>query len=137
MPKEIALVVGSIFFTANIILLVIDIYELHCDIKLLKTGNEIMGIITKVVTYPEYDNLQSGQYRFIAEFKIDNQTYYSISRFISTSKEKYMNKEVVIVYDKNNPLNARFKYDKNLKGSSIMHAVFLIISIGLVIYGIY
>jgi hypothetical protein len=55
------------------------------------------------VTCADEENVNSDQYRFIAQLKINNISYYSKSRYPSSSKNKYINNEVEIIYDPNNP----------------------------------
>ena len=133
-----ALLSGVILIFFGLIWFFIKLYELNRDKKLLKTGRRTKGIITESVTYPNEDDLNSGQYKFIADFKTEkNETHYVKSRFASRSPEKYMNTEVTIIYDPDNPDVARFEHDISIKREVYTYIALTILGILLLLAGVF
>lgn len=131
-----AIIAGLILFTIGFFRLLKSIFEWHNDQKLIKTGDRATGTITDTITFRDDDYLNSGQHRFIAEFKTkDNTTAYSKSRFVSRSKEKYLNTKVIIIYDAKNPQKSRFENDISMIRDVYMYIIILILGIGLMLFG--
>ncbi|MFW5771314.1 MAG: hypothetical protein ACOCX9_07750 [Spirochaetota bacterium] len=129
---------GVILIVIGIPETLINLYEWFKDKKLLKTGNRTTGIIVESVTYPQDDTVNTGQYRFIASFTDNNGiSAFSKSRFASRSPATYMNKDVIIVYDKNNPDISRFEVDISLVRDVIEKFSVLLLGIVLILSGFY
>lgn len=126
---------GSILTFYGFVDGVFDFFDWHRDKKLLLTGIETTGKITDAATYPQIENVNSGQYRFYAEFKsADNTTHFAASHFASSSPEKFLNTEVAIIYDPKNPDHSRFKNDISLVRDVIINICVFVIGLGLIIY---
>ena len=133
-----ALIAGPLLFLYGFFNTIISVYEWHRDMKLFKTGQRAVGMITEAVTYPNDDSVNSGQYRFIADFKTENDiTCYAKSRFASRAKEKFLNTEVIIIYDPGDPDNSRFEHDISLIRDVFENVLLLTSGIGLFLYGIF
>ena len=131
-----ALLSGLILSATGFFRTLISLYEWYADKKLLITGLKAEALITEAVTYPADDSVNTGQYRFIAEFKAkDNITYYAKSRFASRSKEKYMNTAVTVVYDPDNPDKSRFERDISVIRDVNENIIILVIGTGLILFG--
>ncbi|HOI74269.1 MAG TPA: DUF3592 domain-containing protein [Syntrophales bacterium] len=114
---------------------VFNFFDWRRDEKLLRTGIETTGKITDAATYPQIENVNSGQYRFYAEFKAaDNTTHVAASHFASSSPEKFLNTEVAVIYDPKNPDHSRFKNDIRLIREVAINISVFLIGLGLIIY---
>jgi len=112
-----------------------NFFDWRRDEKLLRTGIETTGKITDAATYPQIENVNSGQYRFYAEFKAaDNTTHVAASHFASHSPERFLNTEVAILYDPKNPDHSRFKTDISLVREVIINIAVFLIGLGLIVY---
>ncbi|MBN2080112.1 MAG: hypothetical protein JW838_14180 [Spirochaetes bacterium] len=137
MPKDFAAVLGLILLVISAIHLVINLYEWRRDMNLLHTGTETTGIITDAATYPDIENVNSGQYRFYADFTVKGVTCCASSRFASRKKSAFMNREVAIVYDPENPARSRFKHDISVLRDGVEYIILFIVGLALSIYGIF
>jgi len=137
MPREFAIVMGLILLVIASVNLVIILYEWRCDRKLVRAGVETTGRITDAATYPEIENVNSGQYRFYAEFMAGGATYHASSRFASGSRDEFLGKEIAILYDPENPGKSRFKNDISVIRNEFQYVVVLLAGIGLVVYGVF
>ncbi len=135
MPQVIALILGVIFVLIGLVQTFISLHEWFRDKMLLRTGSETNGTVIDEVTYPSDDNLQTGQYRYIVRYFVDNSAYHVSSRF-SGRKHEYLKRYVPIVYDPAFPERSRFKYDRDLRHDVLKHVLILAIGVGLVIYGL-
>lgn len=133
-----ALLAGIILIVLGFFNTLIGLYEWHCDEELLKTGSKAVGTITDAVTYPQDDSVNTGQYRFVAEFKSeDNKTCYAKSRFASRAKDKYLNTKVTVIYDPGNPERSRFEHDISIMRDVYEYIFMFVPGIGLLLFGIY
>ncbi len=107
------------------------------DKKLLLTGVETTGKITDAATYPQIENVSSGRYRFYAEFRsADNSVHIAASRFAGSSPEKFLDTEVAIIYDPENPDHSRFKNDISIARDLIINLITFITGLGLFLYAV-
>ena len=136
MPGELAIIMGLFLFVIASVNLVIVLYEWHCDRKLVRSGVETKGRITDAATFPDIENVNSGQYRFYAEYSVNGVAYHSSSRFVSGSRDEYLGKEVAILYDPDNPGKSRFKNDISVMRNEAGYIIVLLAGIGLVVYGL-
>jgi hypothetical protein len=138
MPTETEIgcfLIGAILAFYGFVDGIIDFFDWRHDKKLLLTGTETTGKITDAATYPQIENVNSGQYRFYAEFKAaDNSTHTAASHFASGSPEKFLNTEVAIIYDPKNPDHSRFKNDISLVREVILKIGMFVIGLGLILY---
>jgi hypothetical protein len=126
---------GSILTFYGFVDGIFDFFDWRRDKKLLLTGTETTGKIKDAATYPDIENVNSGQYRFYAEFKsADNTTHVAASHFASSSPEKFLNTEVAIIYDPKNPDHSRFKNDISLGREVILKIGMFVIGLGLILY---
>jgi hypothetical protein len=137
MPGEFAIIMGLILFVIASVNLVIVLYEWHCDRKLVRSGVETTGRITDAATYPEIENVSSGQYRFYAEFSVSGVTYHAGSRFSGGMKDELLGREVAILYDPEDPEKSRFKNDISVMRNEAGYIIVLLAGIGLVVYGVF
>ncbi len=136
MPKDFIAVIGLIMLVISAIHLAIILYEWRRDMNLLRTGREATGIITDAATYPEIENVNSGQYRFYADFTVDGVTYCASSRFASRRKNDFMDREVTVVYDPADPGRSRFKDDISVLRDGLDYIILLIIGLALSAWGL-
>lgn len=113
MPIDIALsFTGLILLVIGIFSLPFYLYDWYKNKKLIKEGQETKGIITEALTYQNDDGLNSGQYRYCSEYYDNKENkHFVTSRFANRNPDKWLKKEVSIVYELNNPKNAFFKQD--------------------------
>ncbi len=136
MPKDFIAVIGLIMLVISAIHLAIILYEWRRDMNLLRTGRETMGMINDAATYPDIENVNSGQYRFYADFTVNGVTYYASSRFASRRKNAFMNREVAIVYDPADPGRSRFKQDISVLRDGLEYIVLFIVGLALSAWGL-
>jgi hypothetical protein len=122
-------------FAISLVNLLFILHEWYCDRRLLRKGIETTGKITDAATYPDIENVNSGQYRFYAEFIVNDITYHASSRFVSGLKNGFLGKEVPILYDPDDPEKSRFKNDISIMRKEAGFIVMLFAGICLVIYG--
>ncbi len=116
---------------------IFNLVEWRREKKLLLTGTETKGTIIDAHTYPDIEELNSGQYCFTAEFKAaDNIAYHARSRFASRSPHKFLNREVAIIYDPQNPQHSRFKTDISIMREIIIKISMLAIGLGLILFAL-
>ena len=133
-----ALLAGAILFIFGSIWTLISLHDWSQDKKLLRTGKRAIGRISDAVTYPDEDDVNSGQYKLIADFKTeDNETRYAKSRFTSRSPEEFMKNEVIIVYNPDNRDQARFERDFSIKRDVYLYIALTIIGIVLILIGVF
>ncbi|PLW94823.1 MAG: hypothetical protein C0592_01740 [Marinilabiliales bacterium] len=133
-----ALLAGAILFIFGSIWTLISLYDWFQDKKLLRTGARTTGIITEAVTYPDEDDVNTGQYKFIADYKTENnETRYVKSRFASRSPEEYLHKEVSIIYNPVNRHHARFEKDISIKRDVYLYITLTVIGIVLILIGVF
>ena len=114
-----------------------NFFDWRRDRKLLLTGTETTGRITDSATYPQIENVSSGQYRFYAEFRSpDNAHHIAASRFTSSSPEKFLNTEVAVIYDSRDPDHSRFKNDISIARDLIINIIMFAIGMGLFLYAV-
>ncbi len=135
MPKEFAIIMGLILIVISSGNLLFILYEWYCDRKLQRRGVETIGRITDAATYPDIENVNTGQYRLYAEFKVGDATYHANSRFAGGSRDEFLGKETVIVYDPDNPEKSRFKNDISVIRKEAGYIIVLLAGSGLVVYG--
>lgn len=109
------LLVGIIisFFGAGRLLLLI--YDWRQDCHLFSEGFRTKARVINRVTYPNEDELQSSQYRLIADFKDgEGYTHHVKSRrhMCGSRSRELMATEFEVVYLKENPERARFALDQ-------------------------
>lgn len=136
MPKDFIAVIGLIMLVISAIHLVILLYEWRRDMNLLHAGTETAGIITDAATYPDIENVNSGQYRFYADFTVDGVTYCASSRFASSRKNAFMNREVAILYDPEDPGRSRFKHDISVLRDGVDYIILFIAGLALSAWGL-
>ncbi len=136
MPKDFIAVIGLIMLVISAIHLAIILYEWRRDMNLLRTGRETTGTITDAATYPDIENVNSGQYRFYADFIVNGVTYCASSRFASRRKNDFMNREVAIVYDPADPGRSRFKHDISVLRDGLEYIVLFIVGLALSAWGL-
>jgi len=109
------LVLGIIFLVFGAGRLWILIYDWRQDCHLFSEGIRVKARVTDRVTYPNEDELQSSQYRLIADF-IDGRGYtkYVKSRrhVCGSRSRELMGSEFEVVYLEENPERARFAFDQ-------------------------
>ena len=105
-------IILSFFGTGRLLLL---IYDWRQDCHLFSEGFRTKALVINRVTYPNEDELQSSQYRLIADF-IDDEgnTHHVKSRrqMCGSHSRELMATEFEIVYLKENPERARFALDQ-------------------------
>lgn len=137
MPKELAIIMGLILLIIASVNLLVIVHEWYCDRRLVRTGVETKGKITDAATFPDIENVNSGQYRFYAEYTVNGTIYHASSRFVSGSKDEYLGKEIAILHDPENPEKSRFKNDISVMRKEVQYVAVLIAGIGLVVYGVF
>lgn len=131
-----ALLAGAILSVIGLFRTLISLYEWRRDKKLFGTGARAEGVITEAVTYPNDDSLNIGQYRFIADFKTDRGiTQFAKSRFASSSRDKFLNTRVTIIYNPEKPEESRFETDISAVRDVYENLILLVLGVVLILIG--
>ena len=137
MSVEFAIIMGLILLVISSVNLLIIFHEWNCDRRLVRQGIETTGRITDAATFPDIEDINSGQYRFYAEFIVNGATYHTSSRFVSVSKDEFLGREVVILYDPDDPEKSRFKNDISVIRKEWGYIIIFFAGIGLLVYGVF
>ncbi|MBN1620038.1 hypothetical protein JW890_04890 [candidate division WOR-3 bacterium] len=115
---------------------IISFFEWLKEKKLLRSGKKTIAKIKDSVTYPKDDTVNTGQYRFIAEFCDEKgKVRYAKSKFASRSPESFMNKQVHVIYDEKDPEINRFLKDISGVRKVVEYALLFSLGIGSVLFG--
>ncbi len=109
------MLVGIIFLVFGAGRLWMLIYNWRQDCHLFSEGISTKACVTNRVTYPNEDELQSSQYRLIADFKNgEGHTYHVKSRrhVCGSRSRELMGTEFEVVYLEKKPERARFMLDQ-------------------------
>ncbi|MBN2363745.1 DUF3592 domain-containing protein [candidate division WOR-3 bacterium] len=133
----ISIVIGLVLILIGSVHSVFSLWDFNKDKELMRKGRKIVGRVKESVTYPQEDDVNTGQHKLMAEF-LDSagRTQWVKSRFATHSPELYINKEVYIVCDPDNPKKARFLVDTSLVREVVENLVILIIGVGLFLFGV-
>ena len=137
MPHEVAIILGIILAAIGAFHSVFMLYDWYCDNKLVKMGKEITAKVTEAATCPDIENVNTGEYRYYAEFVVNSVTYYTSSRFTGSSTDEYLGKEVIVIYDPANPEKARFKNDVSVVFHDGEYVFLFLVGVGLLLYGLF
>ncbi len=130
-----AILLGLVLIIISLPHGIVSIFEWIKDKKLLRSGKKTIGKITDSVTYPNDDTVNTGQYRFIAEFCDEKgRVRYAKSRFASRSPEAFMNKQIHVVYDEKDPKKNRFLKDISEVRKVVEYALLFLLGVGFVLF---
>lgn len=107
--------IGSYLFLSGILRVVFRVQEWRREKELCETGLRTTGRIIDRVTYPQVDDLQSSQYRLIAEFADENGDKHHVrsrGHMCGSESRKAIGSSFDIMYRKNHPEKSMFLSDR-------------------------
>lgn len=115
--------------------MLINIYEWYRDSMLIRTGVETTGTVVDEIEYhSDPDDSSPSQYtRVIASYSVKNKTYYLKSRF-RAKKHIFLDQQMTILYNPEDPENGRFKSDDSLFSGVRNSFILLVTAIACLIY---
>lgn len=109
------LAVGLFLAVSSIARVVFLVLDWKRDCRTFAEGISVDAVITDRITYPNADDLQSSQYRLIAEYKDSSgETHFVRSRghLCGAESREMIGKEFEVVYSRDNPEQAIFTADR-------------------------
>jgi hypothetical protein len=136
-------IIGIILLVLGIGRLLILAYEWQQDCRLFSDGIRTMARVTDRITYPSEDDLQTSQWKLIAEYTDGRgYTFHAKTRrhLCGSVSRELMGTELEVVYLEENPERVRFALDQekhisywSLIGSSVLALVGLLLVLSAVL----
>ncbi|MCA9609014.1 MAG: DUF3592 domain-containing protein [Myxococcales bacterium] len=127
-------VLGVVFGTPW---LVIGLLERRRERALRARGRRVAGTIVGSVTYPNEDDLQSGQHRLLVEYVVDGVTYTLKSRLASSGGDGREGEAIGVVHDPEDPDRSRLEMDLDAGPPVWRHLAIVLIGLALVLAALF
>jgi len=106
-----SLLLGIILFVFGAGWFAIRRYEKRQDLRLVKDGLRVTGEVVEVVTHPQEDDMQTGQYKLVVDYVVGRYTHTVKSRDGSVNWAGEIGKHYVVLVDPDDPDKARLEMD--------------------------